>query len=135
MTDDCYNAGMIAIAEIRRVNFLKLLDEFRDIHHGGIERGSMTAFARRYEMAVSFVSQLKKGSRDIGANLARQLEKQVGKPERWLDDEHHLIDMSDQKQVDFVDVAMTLYRSSPDSAKDALLKAMRDIVEKQNKQK
>lgn len=135
MPYDCYNAEMKDIAEIRRMNFLKLLDEFRDLNCNGIGRGSMAAFARYHDIALSFVSQMKSGGRNIGEVLARQLEKKSGKPDRWMDDEQHLIDMSDHKQVDFVDVAMTLYRASPDHAKDALLKAMRDIIEKQNKPK
>lgn len=135
MRNDSYNAAMKDIAEIRRANFLKLLEEFRDSHCGGVERGAMAAFARYHDMAPSFVSQMKSGSRDIGEVLARQLETRSGKPVRWMDDKRHLIDMSDSGQVDFVDVALTLYRASPDHAKDALLKALRDIVEKQKKPK
>lgn len=134
-TDYWHNGDMKELSEIRRDNFLRLLEEFKNTHNQGREFGVIAAFARYYNMSQTHVSQIKNGTSKIGEPLARQIEEKTGKPALWMDDEHHLIDMSDPGQVDYVDVAMTLYRASPDNAKDALLKALREIVEKQNKPK
>lgn len=130
-----YDCDMKNLAEIRRDNLIAMINEYRDTVLKGVQRGAMTSFARYLDMNPVQVSQLKNGTAPIGNPLARQIEKKAGKPPLWMDDEHHLVDMGDPGQVDFFDVAMTLYRHSPENAKDALLKAMRDIVEKQNKSK
>lgn len=131
----CYHSEMNDLSEIRRLNFQKLLDEFKMTHHKGREHGALSAFARYYEMNPNQCSLLRTGANGIGDGLARRIEEKTGKPTRWLDDEHHLVDMSDPAQVSFVDVAMTLFRASPEHAKDALLQIARDIVAQQNAKK
>lgn len=122
------------IAEIRKINFQKLLDEYKNKHHGGKEHGHMTAFSRAYELSPTHVSQMKLGFSNIGETLARQLEKMADKPDRWMDDECHLINMDDSDQVNFLNNVMTLYRLFPSAAKDVMIRATLDEIERLNQE-
>lgn len=66
-------------ATIRRLNLSVLLDEFE----------TQAEFAQKTGIPPSLLSQLKRGAshggRNIGANLARKIEKKLNKPSGWMD--------------------------------------------------
>jgi len=130
-----HNADMKELAEIRRDNFVRLLEEFKETHNQGRDFGLISAFSRYYDIKASHVSQIKNGTSNIGNPLARQIEGKAGKPAMWLDDEHHLVDMSDPKQVGFVEVVMTLYHSSPEHAREAILQTITEAYKRQSEKK
>jgi|OpeIllAssembly_1097287.scaffolds.fasta_scaffold492860_2 hypothetical protein len=122
------------LTEIRRNNLLAMINEYRDRVLKGVQHGAMTSFARHLAMNPVQLSQLKNGTAPIGNPLARQIEKKAGKPSLWMDDEHHLINMDDSDQVNFLNVAMKLYRISPSAAKDVIMQAMLDEIERLNQE-
>lgn len=122
------------LTEIRRDNFLRLLDEFRDTHNKGRDFGLISAFSRYYDIKASHVSQIKNGTSNIGNPLARQIEGKTGKPSLWMDDGHHLVNMDNPDQVNFLNVAMTLYRVSPSAAKDVIMQSMLNEIKRLNQE-
>lgn len=71
-------------AEIRRENARRLADEV----------GQPADFARLLGMSDSQMGQLigRNPVRNIGPRIARRMEEVCGKPEGWLDVEHHAIE-------------------------------------------
>lgn len=63
------------VSTVRRINLSVLMDQF--------ERQS--DFARQLETSPSHLSQMKKGNRNIGNELARKIEERMGKPRGWMD--------------------------------------------------
>jgi hypothetical protein len=78
--------GMKPIAEIRLTNLLALIKE----------AGTQNALAERAETTPIYLSQVvnriqdhKSGRpRELGTDMARRLEKAMGKPENWMDHDH-----------------------------------------------
>ncbi len=82
------NSGMLTVEEIRHANFLRLLDERCG--------GKLVIMAQRLSKSPSQVSQLRNQSahsrtglpRQIGPDIARQIEEAFELPRGWMDVEH-----------------------------------------------
>ena len=63
---------------VRFTNFIKLLEK----------SGNNKIFAEQVGMNSDYVSHIKGKRRPIGDELARRIEKALGKPDKWLDVSH-----------------------------------------------
>ncbi len=86
-----YAYNMTTIAAIRRANLKRLLEEV------GGERGAAAELARLSGVKAPIISQLRRPTfypdgreRAMGSNVARQLEKAMGKPLGWMDQDHEV---------------------------------------------
>lgn len=67
--------GCVDNKTIRRENLLGLLKQ----------RKYDADFARAYDLSDRLISQIKNGTREMGDDLARKMEKAMGKPKGWMD--------------------------------------------------
>lgn len=74
----CYVPHMATIRTIRRRNFLSLLSRYE----------TNREFADAVGRAPAFVSQIKTGRRNIGDDVARDIERAFVLPEGWFDVSH-----------------------------------------------
>lgn len=65
----------LEVREVRRRNLGVVLQEFR----------TNAALAKKLDVDASYISQLKKGYREIGNQTARAIERAAKKPKGWLD--------------------------------------------------
>lgn len=80
-----YAASVMTCAEIRLANFQRLLKEF-DADEGGAMSGPK--FAELLGITPVYVWQLKKGKRaKIDEIAARKIERKLGKPRGWMDND------------------------------------------------
>nr|BDD47002.1 hypothetical protein 10 [Piscirickettsiaceae bacterium] len=79
---NCYSQGM-ENKDIRYQNFIYLLEKY-----GGEEYGRKKRFADRADMNPAFVSQLANKNRNIGSEVARNIEIQLELPNGWMDQIH-----------------------------------------------
>lgn len=79
----CYLVGMKPLEAVRRDNLARLVGE----------ADSQAAFARAIEKDKNQVNQWlgRAGSRNISAATARHIEKKVGKPPGWLDQDRDAV--------------------------------------------
>lgn len=98
------------------------------------EAGSAEELARRCDTAAEYLSQLRSGKidkktgkpRKPGSQLARKLERRMGKPVGWMD-----MPLPDDQSQDavywpFDNVPPALYRQLPDEAKAYIAKTVTD---------
>lgn len=83
-----YAFGMKAIEQVRRENLERLV----------VDHGSQAELARVIGKDKNQINQWlgRKGSRNLSATSARSIEKKVGKPSGWLDQDREAIEEASQ---------------------------------------
>lgn len=71
----CYDFGMGTVTDHRRENFLALLAK-EELAEG--KHGAKTRFGARAKIDPSLVSQIANGTREIGTEIARRIEENMG---------------------------------------------------------
>lgn len=119
---------MSTVAEIRRANLNLLLQEV------GEGRGDAAKLARLTGVAAPIISQLRRltrytngTERAMGDDIARKLEKGMGKPHGWMDHPHDTTRSRDE--VEF----LRMYRALTDEQREHLA-ATAELFAKVNRQ-
>lgn len=118
------------ILTIRRQNLLSLYAQFVANAQKKDSAGSMFGidkqFADHIQIANSSLSAMKKGSRNIGPRLARQIEAISKKPRGWLDQEHSH-DKASLQEVEldrFLKLAKRAFKKADAEGKKRLMELM-----------
>ncbi len=113
-------------AEIRYRNFMALFKQFRDQHSELPTRGMLKLFAERLELSDRYLSHVKNNRKNIGAGIARQIEKRLRLPHGWMDNTHGAqLEPSDDLERNFLETALALYRSAPAEARAMMLEFLK----------
>lgn len=118
------------VEEIRRSNLRLLIEECPEYKNGEkkAHAGTIAAVALYCDTARSHLGQIlirfkHNGKvRQIGTDLARKLEKGMGKPEGWMDTPHEEIESKENEM-------RLLFASVDEQTKDAILMLARKIKE------
>ena len=113
-------------AEIRFNNFKFLFGKFRDEHSHLPLRGMLKLFAEKLELSDRYLSHVKNGRKNIGANIARQIEKRLKLPHGWMDVPHRRVEPSDDLEKNFLETALALYRLAPEEARTLMVDFLRN---------
>jgi transcriptional regulator with XRE-family HTH domain len=111
--------------ENRMNNFLQLFKEFRDANTHLPNRGMLKLFAENVGLSPRFLSHVKCGRKQIGAAVARQIEKACNKPHGWLDMPHTDAQPNDADEQLLVEQLLAIYRGSPPKAKRLMADAIK----------
>jgi plasmid maintenance system antidote protein VapI len=116
-------------AQIRHQNFMILYRRFRDANSHLPERGMLKMFAEHIGLSDRYLSHIKCNRKNIGNNVARNLEEALGLPHGWMDREHAkdiaLTEDGDDAEKMFLETAKTLYRSDPEGTRRAIMELLR----------
>ena len=109
-------------AQIRHRNFMKLFHDFMNRYPNEPRRGMLKAFAEHLQLSERYLSHIKCNRKNIGANLARLIEKRLRLPHGWMDREHdpHTMPLDDKEKI-FVATALAFFRAHPTEARDSLM--------------
>ena len=115
----------------RRRNALSLFQAYAEaaVAGGAAPKGLEQSFATSLEISPSMWSQIK-SSRPIGDKLARQIEKQCGKPAEWLDEERETEGLS-QAEQQFLALALKAWRASNSEGRKKLRASLKALAEGQ----
>lgn len=116
---------MDTTSKIRHENFMQLFRKFREQHPKLPQRGMLKMFAERVELSDRYLSHIKTGRKNIGASIARQIEKRLRLPVGWMDNPHTQTEPADELERNFVDTALALYRSAPAEARAMMLEFLK----------
>lgn len=117
-------------AQIRHKNFQKLFAEFISQHPGLPQRGMLKLFAERLHLSDRYLSHIKCRRKNIGSNVARGIEERLQLPRGWLDREHDRFAPPDnEKEKLFVEMALTLFRTQEDEAREMMLTLLRERLQ------
>jgi transcriptional regulator with XRE-family HTH domain len=121
-------------AQIRHQNFLELFRQFRDQNSHLPQRGMLKLFAERLDLSDRYLSHIKTGRKNIGANVARQIETRLKLTHGWLDNVHKpTSEPSSSAEENFLHTALSLYRSNPVEAQAMMLEFLQRRLEVQKK--
>jgi len=114
-------------AEIRYRNFMALFKQFRDENSHLPDRGMLKLFAERLELSDRYLSHVKNNRKNIGAAIARQVEKRLKLPHGWMDVPHGggPLEAVDELERNFMETALALYRSAPAEARTLMLEFLK----------
>jgi hypothetical protein len=122
-------APLKTIYGIRLQNYKRLLLAFRDRpdQQRLPKHGLLTRFAAEAGLrSARYLSHVNNGRKNIGDELARQLERGMGRPEGWLDNEHAdpgpYVPAGSEEH--FLEMARAVFQRSPVQAQAALLQVM-----------
>jgi hypothetical protein len=125
---------LMTIYGIRLQNYKRLLLAFRDRpdqrHLPG--HGMLTRFAAEAGLrSARYLSHVNNGRKNIGDELARQLERGMGQPVGWLDNEHAegVTDAGGSAEEHFIGMARAIFRKCPVEAQNALLRILVDRLD------
>lgn len=110
--------------EIRKANYDALYRDFceKEAREGLPPRGSLNRFGDFTGINPRYLSHIKGGRKQIGADIARQLEQAFGKPHGWLDRDHvGGVDSNTRAEREFLALALRLFRVSPLEAQSVLV--------------
>lgn len=117
-------------AQIRHKNFQRLFAEFIDQHSHLPQRGMLKLFAERLDLSERYLSHIKCRRKNIGSNMARNIEERLKLPHGWLDREHErIIQPGNEKEKLFVEMALTLFRTQEDAAREMLFDLLRERLQ------
>lgn len=119
---------MDTTSQIRQSNFETLYRQFRENHSDQPNRGMLKLFAEKLEMSDRYLSHVKCGRKNIGSNVARQIEQRLKLPEGWMDNQHESLTglpVTDELERNFIETMLAIYRSSPDEARAIMLDALK----------
>jgi hypothetical protein len=111
--------------EIRFKNFSTLFRQFREENSHLPNRGMLKLFAERVELSDRYLSHVKHKRKNIGAAIARQIEKRLKLPHGWMDNPHDKIDASNEQEREFLETALALFRTAPQDAQAAMIDILR----------
>ena len=123
------------ILTIRRQNLLTLYSQFVANAQKEDPAGSMFGidkqFADLIQIANSSLSAMKKGSRNIGPRLARQIEAISKKPRGWLDQEHShdKASLQEVEREKFLKLATRAFKKASAEEKLRLIESMRQSLQ------
>lgn len=112
-------------SEIRHQNFMALFKMFQDQHSELPTRGMLKLFAERLELSDRYLSHIKNNRKNIGAAIARQIEKRLKLPHGWMDNTHTHTEPSNELERNFMETALALYRSAPSEARAMMLEFLK----------
>lgn len=114
-------------AQIRHRNFLHLFNQFIHKNADLPMRGMAKRFALHLGWSERFFGHIKCSRKNIGAQLARAIEKRFGLPYGWMDCDHPpYAPPCDEREHLFVGAALALFRASPDRAREFLLNSLNE---------
>lgn len=120
---------MDTTSQIRQGNFELLYRQFRDQHSELPNRGMLKLFAEKLEMSDRYLSHVKCNRKNIGANVARQIEQRLKLPQGWMDNLHTddggALAVTNELERNFIETMLAIYRSSPDEARAMMLDAVK----------
>lgn len=85
-------------------------------------------FAEHLELSDRYLSHIKNNRKNIGAAIARQIEKRMRLPHGWMDVPHDAPNVgtpSDELERNFLETALALYRSAPAEARAMMLEFLK----------
>lgn len=117
-------------AQIRHANFMRLFTDFINVHPQLPRRGMLKLFAQKLELSERYLSHIKCQRKNIGHQIARTIEKQLGLPHGWMDQEHtaHSAPADDHEKL-FIETALTLFRSRPQQAREVMMNLLRQQLQ------
>ncbi|WP_334190755.1 hypothetical protein [Noviherbaspirillum sp.] len=117
-------------SEIRLKNFLKLFNDFIAEHPDLPQRGMLKLFAERLDLSDRYLSHIKCMRKNIGNNIARNIEERLNLPRGWMDQEHDsLKSPADEKEKLFIETALTLFRAQPSKAREIMIDLLRQQLQ------
>lgn len=117
-------------AQIRHKNFQRLFAEFIDQHSHLPQRGMLKLFAERLELSDRYLSHIKCRRKNIGNNVARNIEERLKLPHGWLDREHDRVTPpNNEKERLFVEMALALFRTQEDVAREMMFDLLRERLQ------
>lgn len=124
-------------AQIRQHNFQTLFRRFREQNAHLPDRGMLKLFAEKLELSDRYLSHLKCGRKNIGANIARHIEKRLKLPHGWMDNDHENSvqqqQPTDELERNFMETALAIYRSSPTEARSMMLDFLKHRLGNKNR--
>jgi hypothetical protein len=116
-------------AHIRHQNFMVLYQRFKDVNSHLPERGMLKMFADHIGFSDRYLSHIKCNRKNIGNNVARNIEASLGLVHGWMDREHARAKTQDEDGDEgeklFLETAKTLYRCDPEAARHAIMNLLR----------
>lgn len=117
-------------AQIRHNNFQRLFNDFIQQHPHLPRRGMLKLFAEHLNLSDRYLSHIKCNRKNIGNNVARNIEERLGLPRGWMDREHDLAKTpADENEKLFIDMALALFRSQQAEARELMLTLLRQRLE------
>lgn len=123
-------------AQIRQHNFQTLFRRFKEQNAHLPDRGMLKLFAEKLELSDRYLSHLNCGRKNIGANIARHIEKRLKLPHGWMDNDHDrqpVGEPADELERNFVETALAIYRSSPAEARSMMLDFLKHRLGNKNR--
>ena len=113
-------------AQIRHANFMRLFADFINDHPQMPHRGMLKLFAQKLELSERYLSHIKCQRKNIGHQVARTIEKNLGLPHGWMDQDHATQNApADDHEKLFIETALTLFRSRPQQAREVMMNLLR----------
>jgi hypothetical protein len=120
----------LSSSEIRHKNFLKLFNDFIAEHPELPQRGMLKLFAERLSLSDRYLSHIKCMRKNIGNNIARNIEERLNLPRGWMDQEHDTVkSLTDEKEKLFIETALTLFRAQPGKAREIMIDLLRQQLQ------
>lgn len=120
---------MMDTAQIRHGNFMALFRKFREDHGHLPDRGMLKLFAEKLELSDRYLSHIKNDRKNIGAAIARQIEKRLRLPHGYMDVPHEPANTNtqpvDELERNFMETALALYRSAPAEARAMMMEFLK----------
>jgi hypothetical protein len=117
-------------AQIRHNNFQRLFNDFIQQRPHLPRRGMLKLFAEHLNLSDRYLSHIKCNRKNIGNNVARNIEERLGLPRGWMDREHDLAKTpADENEKLFIDMALALFRSQQAEARELMLTLLRQRLE------
>jgi len=117
------------IHQIRMANYRSLLRDFANSPDelGRQDYGRMARFSAKAGVNPRYLSHVNNGRKNLGEDLCRDIERGLGLAFGWMDQSAH-DDKGDSiaenpAELEFVKLALELYRRSPLQIQQALLRA------------
>lgn len=120
--------------EIRYKNYKILINKLAD-ENNGVLRGVLVEFSRLTGIPERQLSHINTRRRNIGAATARAIEKGFSLANGWLDVEHDTPLAENDAERRYLEVALSIYRQSPQEAQAAIINLMSEQLCKQKGEK
>lgn len=117
-------------AQIRHRNFHKLYTDFIDQRPHLPHRGMLKLFAEQLGLSDRYLSHIKCNRKNIGSNVARNIEERLKLPRGWMDREHDRLNPPvDENEKLFIEMALTLFRTQQAEAREFMITMLRQRLE------
>jgi hypothetical protein len=112
-------------AQLRLANFMFLFNKFKEENSDKPQRGMLKLFAEKLELSDRYLSHVKCGRKQIGANTARHVEDKMQLPRGWMDMPHEGAFAGTEGEAMFIETSLALYRNNPAAARELMVEMLK----------